>query len=105
MVAADTSQAASYGTPAKPVPLHTGTPNAEPGGSNLRKRARPLDLARQVQGKLLGQSPAMADASFLSSSLSSSPVVAGGFQLNYDQETPLRAIDIGGHDQEEKFVI
>jgi hypothetical protein len=47
----------------------------------------------------------MADASFLSSSLSSSPVVAGGFQLNYDQETPLRAIDIGGHDQEEKFVI
>ncbi|KAJ7886673.1 SNF2 family DNA-dependent ATPase [Mycena leptocephala] len=103
MVAADTSQAALYGTPAKPVPLHTGTPNAEPGGSNLRKRARPLDLARQVQGKLLGQSPAMADASFLSSSLSSSPVVAGGFQLNYDQETPLRAIDIGGHDQEEKM--
>jgi hypothetical protein len=52
----------------------------------------------------MGQSGAVPDASFLSSSFSSSPQVPGGFQLNYDRETPLRAIDLGGDDQQEKFV-
>ncbi|KAJ6490225.1 SNF2 family DNA-dependent ATPase [Mycena vitilis] len=104
LVAAGTSQDAPYATPAKRLPLqNSNTPNAEPGGSNLKKRARTVDLARQVQEKSLTQSPALADASFLSSSLSSSPIVAGGFQLNYDQETPLRAIDIGGPDQAERM--
>ncbi|KAJ7156150.1 SNF2 family DNA-dependent ATPase [Mycena filopes] len=103
-VAAAASPDASNSSPARRTPLaDSNTPNAEAGGSNLKKRARTLDLARQVQAKSLGDSGATADASFLSSSLNSSPVVAGGFQLNYDQNTPLRAVDIGGHDQEEKM--
>ncbi|KAJ6542826.1 SNF2 family N-terminal domain-containing protein [Mycena capillaripes] len=104
LVAADTSGDAPYGTPAKHTPLHnSNTANAEASGSNPKKRGRTLDLARQVQEKSLTQSPAIGDASFLSSSFSSSPMAAGGFQLNYDHETPVRAIDIGGHDQEEKM--
>ncbi|KAF8134681.1 SNF2 family N-terminal domain-containing protein [Mycena galopus ATCC 62051] len=51
----------------------------------------------------MSQSGALADASFLSSSLGSSPVAAGGFGLNYDRETPIHAIDVGGHDQEERM--
>ncbi|THV01709.1 hypothetical protein K435DRAFT_836766 [Dendrothele bispora CBS 962.96] len=31
------------------------------------------------------------------------PKVAGGFRLNYDIETPVRSIDLGGADQEEKI--
>ncbi|KAJ7024175.1 SNF2 family DNA-dependent ATPase [Mycena alexandri] len=103
-VAAGASQDASYGTLATRTPLQdSNTPHPEAGGSNLKRRARPLDLARQVQAKSLGDSGAIADAGFLSSSLNSSPMVAGGFQLNYDQDTPVRAIDIGGHDQEERM--
>ncbi|KAJ6476379.1 SNF2 family DNA-dependent ATPase [Mycena sanguinolenta] len=75
----------------------------EPGGSNLKKRARTVELARKVQEKRMSQSSAITDASFLSNSLSSSPMAAGGFGLNYDSETPIRAIDVGGHDQEEKM--
>ncbi|KAJ7468732.1 SNF2 family DNA-dependent ATPase [Mycena latifolia] len=101
--AVDASQDAPYDTPTR-VPLqNSNTPNAEPGGSNLKKRARAVDIARQVQEKSLGHSDAIADASFLSSSLSSSPMVAGGFQLNYDRDTPLRAIDVGGYDQEQRM--
>ncbi|KAJ7145709.1 SNF2 family N-terminal domain-containing protein [Mycena epipterygia] len=104
LLAGDASEDASYGTPVERIPLQTSnTPNAEQGGSNLKKRARTLEIARQAQAKSLAHSPAMTDASFLSSSFTSSPIVAGGFQLNYDQETPLRSIDIGGHDQQERM--
>ncbi|KAJ6562842.1 SNF2 family DNA-dependent ATPase [Mycena vulgaris] len=93
---------ASYSNPNR-IPLQrSNTPNADASGSNLKKRAR-LDIARQAQAKSLGQSGAMADASFLSSSFSSSPQMAGGFQLNYDRDTPIRAIDVGGHDQEQRM--
>ncbi|KAJ8462365.1 hypothetical protein ONZ45_g17962 [Pleurotus djamor] len=34
---------------------------------------------------------------------SSAKVVAGGFRLNYDTETPLRSIDVGGQDQQLKL--
>ncbi|KAJ7085372.1 SNF2 family DNA-dependent ATPase [Mycena belliarum] len=101
-----TSDDAPYGTPKRSPLQNSNTPPAnalEPGGSSLKKRGRALDIARQVQEKSLGSSGAIVDAGFLSSSLSSSPRMAGGFQLNYDQETPVRAIDIGGHDQEQKM--
>ncbi|KAJ7325554.1 SNF2 family DNA-dependent ATPase [Mycena albidolilacea] len=104
LVAADTSRDGPYGTPNR-IPLQNSNSPVLPeaGGSNLKKRARTLDLARQVQEKLMLQSGATADASFLSSSLSSSPAALGGFQLNYDADTPIRAIDVGGHDQEERM--
>jgi len=35
---------------------------------------------------------------------SSGKAVAGGFALRYDTQTPLRAIDVGGPDQEMKYV-
>ncbi|KAJ7255040.1 SNF2 family N-terminal domain-containing protein, partial [Mycena haematopus] len=105
LLAGDTTINGPYGTPAKRIPLQNS--NSPPpeliGGSNPQKRARPIDLARQVQQRLMGQLGAIADATFLSSSLSSSPVAAGGFGLNYDRETPIHAIDIGGHDQEERM--
>ncbi|KAJ7762016.1 SNF2 family DNA-dependent ATPase [Mycena maculata] len=104
LLASSSTPDASLGTPAQRLPLQNlNTPNAEAGGSNLKKRARTLDIARQLQAKSLGHSGAIADASFLSSSFSSSPHVAGGFQLNYDQETPIRSIDIGGPDQQERM--
>ena len=47
---------------------------------------------------------ATVDAGFLSSSLGPTPKRggAGGFNLNYDQDTPLRVIDVGGPDQERR---
>ncbi|KAF7373229.1 SNF2 family DNA-dependent ATPase [Mycena sanguinolenta] len=103
LLAGDVTMDGSYGTPMRTPLQNSNTPPAEPGGSNLRKRARTVELARKVQERLMSQSDAIADASFLSSSLSSSPMAAGGFGLNYDSETPIRAIDVGGHDQEEKM--
>jgi hypothetical protein len=105
LVAEDTSRDGPHGTPNR-IPLQNSNSPVLPeaGSSNLKKRARTLDLARQVQEKLMSQSGATADASFLSSSLSSSPAAHGGFQLNYDADTPIRAIDVGGHDQEERLV-
>ncbi|KAJ6615353.1 SNF2 family N-terminal domain-containing protein [Mycena sp. CBHHK59/15] len=105
--AMNTSSDAPNGTPAKRTPLQDSNtpiwPNAEAGGSNLKKRARPLDIAREIQANSLGQFGAIADAQFLSSSFRSSPQVAGGFALNYDRETPVRAIDVGGADQQERM--
>ncbi|KAK6977040.1 SNF2 family DNA-dependent ATPase [Favolaschia claudopus] len=104
LASADTSMNINTGTPAKRMPLqNSNTPTPEPSGSNSKKRARVLDLARQVQERTLGEHGALVDASFLSSSLGSSPAAGGGFALNYDRETPLRAIDVGGHDQEQKM--
>jgi hypothetical protein len=103
MGALDAPQSPLHGTPAKRAPLQSlNAPNAEPGGSNLKKRGRPLDIAREIQANAAESSGAVGDAQFLSSSFRSSPQVAGGFQLNYDRETPIRAIDVGGPDQEER---
>ncbi|KAJ7662894.1 SNF2 family N-terminal domain-containing protein [Mycena rosella] len=102
--AAGASEDASYNTPKRTPFQNANTPNAEAGGSNLKKRARALDIARQAQENSMGQAGPIADASFLSSSLSSSPQIAGGgFQLNYDRDTPIRAIDVGGNDQAERM--
>ena len=49
----------------------------------------------------------VADAEFLADAFVSRAggrKVAGGFSLNYDVETPIRPIDVGGPDQEQRFV-
>ncbi|KAJ7619382.1 SNF2 family DNA-dependent ATPase [Roridomyces roridus] len=99
MASQSTGNASDASSPATPL----RTLNADPSGSNPQKRARALDLARQAQAKASPYAAALADASFLSSSFTSSPYVPGGFQLNYDQDTPVRAIDVGGDDQEERM--
>ncbi|KAF7320877.1 SNF2 family DNA-dependent ATPase [Mycena chlorophos] len=89
--------------PPRRTPLHaSSTPNVDAGGSSLGKRLRAANISRMVNK---GPNEAHGDASFLSSSLSSSPAVPmGTFGLNYDQDTPLRSIDIGGEDQQQKCV-
>ncbi|KAJ7819201.1 SNF2 family DNA-dependent ATPase, partial [Mycena olivaceomarginata] len=79
----DTSRDGPHGTPNR-IPLQNSNSPVLPeaGGSNLKKRARTLDLSAP-------------DASFLSSSLSSSPAALGGFQLKLRH--------VGGHDQEERM--
>nr|GAT50264.1 SNF2 family DNA-dependent ATPase [Mycena chlorophos] len=88
--------------PPRRTPLHaSSTPNVDAGGSSLGKRLRAANITRMVNK---GPNDAHGDASFLSSSFSSSPAVPmGTFGLNYDQDTPLRSIDIGGEDQEQKM--
>ena len=45
-------------------------------------------------------------AEFLASSLASgSKLPAAPFGLNYDQESPIRQIDVGGPDQEQRYVL
>ncbi|KAJ7058180.1 SNF2 family DNA-dependent ATPase [Mycena amicta] len=98
---ADTSGAVSTDTPPRRTPLQMlSTPNTETGASKLGKRLRAVNLAQRA----IGSSDAIGDASFLSSSFSSSPAApASTFQLNYDNDTPLRSIDLGGEDQEQKL--
>lgn len=44
-------------------------------------------------------------AEFLANSLASgSKLPAAPFNLNYDQESPIRQIDVGGPDQEQRYV-
>ncbi|KAF7297138.1 SNF2 family DNA-dependent ATPase [Mycena indigotica] len=92
------SSDASHRTPLQLL----STPNTvDSSGNTLGKRLRAANLQRQVQK---GQSEALGDANFLSSSFSSSPApVAAGFSLNYDKDTPLRSIDLGGEDQQQKL--
>ncbi len=42
-------------------------------------------------------------AEFLASSLASGSKLP--FNLNYDQESPIRQIDVGGPDQEQRYVL
>lgn len=31
------------------------------------------------------------------------PAVGGGFHLRYDNETPIRSVDVGGPDQQQRY--
>ncbi|KAF5337985.1 hypothetical protein D9758_014335 [Tetrapyrgos nigripes] len=83
----------------------TSTPNASQGKLAALMQAR----LTQAQGRLGYMRPEDDDESetemlFGSQrAFSSTPKVAGGFRLNYDSETPLKAIDIGGADQQQKL--
>ncbi|KAK0459781.1 SNF2 family DNA-dependent ATPase [Desarmillaria tabescens] len=71
--------------------------------TNDRVRALREARAKQV---VSSSSQQMADAEFLSSSMARgrrSIGGAGGFSLNYDDETPIRSIDVGGPDQQQKL--
>ncbi|KAK0197054.1 SNF2 family DNA-dependent ATPase [Armillaria mellea] len=73
-------------------------------GSNERVRALREALAKQAASS---SSQPMADAEFLSSSMDpgrrSIGGGAGGFGLHYDDATPIRSIDVGGPDQQQKL--
>ncbi|KAK0228592.1 SNF2 family DNA-dependent ATPase [Armillaria fumosa] len=72
--------------------------------SNERVRALREALAKQAASSF---SQSMANAEFLSYSTGSSRRSigggAGGFSLHYDDATPIRSIDVGGPDQQQKL--
>ncbi|KAK0450917.1 SNF2 family DNA-dependent ATPase [Armillaria borealis] len=72
--------------------------------TNERVRVLREALAKQAASS---SSQPMADAEFLSSSMGPSRRSigggAGGFGLNYDDATPIRSIDVGGPDQQQKL--
>ncbi|KAK0483680.1 SNF2 family DNA-dependent ATPase [Armillaria novae-zelandiae] len=72
--------------------------------SNERVRALREALAKQAA---LSSSQSTTDTEFLSSSMGSSRRSigrgAGRFSLNYDDATPIRSIDVGGPDQQQKL--
>uniref|UniRef100_A0A8H7XLY1 Uncharacterized protein n=1 Tax=Psilocybe cubensis TaxID=181762 RepID=A0A8H7XLY1_PSICU len=79
------------------------TPKFEEGSS----KAAALDALRNAQKEQkVTKTNADNHTSFLASALSS-PARAGAsrstFHLNYDQETPIRPIDVGGPDQQQKI--
>ncbi|KAF8921264.1 SNF2 family N-terminal domain-containing protein [Mucidula mucida] len=99
MLAMETSTPAQ--TPTR-FPLHTAN------SSQTADPARQAILeARTKQYSQMTPSRLDTDADFLTSALSHSKraggPTAGGFKINYDQETPVRAIDIGGADQAQKI--
>ncbi|KAG5644268.1 hypothetical protein DXG03_008753 [Asterophora parasitica] len=79
------------------------------GGGSTQEIKQAFEMARATQR----QSAASAlnqinDAAFLSSPMRRTPARqgmpgAGGFRINYDYETPLRAIDLGGPDQAQRM--
>ncbi|KAK0210806.1 SNF2 family DNA-dependent ATPase [Desarmillaria ectypa] len=74
-------------------------------GLASNERVRALREVRSKQAVSSSSQP-MADAEFLSSSMGSRRSIgggAGGFSLNYDDEAPIRSIDVGGHDQQQKL--
>ncbi|KAF5376123.1 hypothetical protein D9615_007674 [Tricholomella constricta] len=80
-------------------------------GSSSQDTKHALEMARAARRQsVFSAYNEMNDAAFLSSPLGRSPPVArqsmpgaGGFRINYDYETPLRAIDLGGPDQEQRM--
>ncbi|KAF8890769.1 SNF2 family N-terminal domain-containing protein [Infundibulicybe gibba] len=77
--------------------IETDSPGA--GGSEIRRR---LGRVRDFSSPLT--QAAVADAPFLAGlGRSSVPVSNGGFHLNYDADTPLRPIDVGGADQQQRM--
>ncbi|KAF8958574.1 SNF2 family N-terminal domain-containing protein [Flammula alnicola] len=78
--------------------------DAVPGSSQKGMALEALRAARRIQDA--GRSTADNDVEFLASALASSSRMVGAapeFRLNYDQETPVRAIDVGGPDQEQRL--
>ncbi|TFK37535.1 SNF2 family DNA-dependent ATPase [Crucibulum laeve] len=74
----------------------------------ISEARRELETARNMQRISLNVA-ANNDADLLSGLHSQTPrkasggIGGGGFRLNYDQETPLRSIDIGGPDQQQRL--
>ncbi|KAK7452108.1 hypothetical protein VKT23_012213 [Stygiomarasmius scandens] len=98
--ALDSLSSPSPRAPMAPLNAEAGpssTPNASQG-KNALLQAR----LTQEQGKLSFGRPYEDDAEFLLGA-SAGPKAAGGFRLNYDDNTPVRSIDIGGADQQEKM--
>lgn len=63
----------------------------------VNRRASLECSSRPVLSELAG------DAQFLFRSMGPSPMAnTGGFRVNYDYETPIRSIDLGGPDQEQR---
>lgn len=76
--------------------------------SKRRKRMEvrvPIMLSPEISLKFVQDN----DASFLASIVSSPGPQAGpsrpDFRIHYDQETPLRSIDVGGPDQQKRRVL
>ncbi|RDB23958.1 putative ATP-dependent helicase C23E6.02 [Hypsizygus marmoreus] len=81
-----------------------GSSSAKAGSSQDVSRA--LEQARASQRQsLAGSSSAAGDGNFLASALARSPAKqnVSGFRLNYDHETPIRSIDLGGPDQQQRM--
>ncbi|CAK5270957.1 unnamed protein product [Mycena citricolor] len=104
-----TSDASQAATPARQPLQLFNSPVPEGSAAPKTRTAQLLENARRTHvGSLMG-SVALSDVRFLSQSLSSAPAMglgaggAGEFNLNYDVETPLRAIDLGGDDQAEQM--
>ncbi|KAF9468325.1 SNF2 family DNA-dependent ATPase [Collybia nuda] len=83
--------------------------NSNPGSHNVEASGSgsALERARAKQRSNLVGLPSTVDGEFLSQSLTQksprSAARSSGFRLHYDQETPLRAIDLGGADQEQRM--
>ncbi|KDR65835.1 hypothetical protein GALMADRAFT_131232 [Galerina marginata CBS 339.88] len=99
---------ATQGTPLQRNPLQTPNLNgyfaAGPSSSKKAAALEALRAAQRVQDA--GRASAANDVEFLASAIDSSRASGaggGGFRLNYDQETPLRAIDVGGPDQDQRL--
>ncbi|KAJ7583553.1 SNF2 family DNA-dependent ATPase [Mycena floridula] len=91
---------------ASPRTPQTTPANAEAGSSTAKNRQMLMTARRAQVEDLQGSQPATDVSTFLAraSSSRSTPKAAGtGFRLNYDAETPIRSIDIGGPDQAQRM--
>ncbi|KAL0952817.1 hypothetical protein HGRIS_007042 [Hohenbuehelia grisea] len=100
----------SFGMDASGFPLvGSAAFNAEASGSNTTKEMLAQARLRQMSMKDEETEPSLTDGLFLSqamdhsSSRRSHAPVAGGFRLNYDDETPVKSIDVGGPDQQQRL--
>ncbi|GLB44215.1 putative SNF2 family N-terminal domain [Lyophyllum shimeji] len=102
---------ASDATPIKPThPLFAKgsqpRPSTAVNGSQDAKAALEVARATQLQG-ISEKMDEIDDLTVFARSLAPTPArsmpSAGGFRLNYDWQTPVRAIDLGGPDQEQRL--
>ncbi|PPQ94269.1 hypothetical protein CVT25_004926 [Psilocybe cyanescens] len=97
----------NHGTPLNRNPLQT--PKFEAGASSAKKIAATEALRNAQRSQQASQTNGDNDASFLASIVSSPGPQAGpsrpDFRIHYDQETPLRSIDVGGPDQQKRRVL
>ncbi|KAF8888452.1 SNF2 family N-terminal domain-containing protein [Gymnopilus junonius] len=101
------TDAAMDTSPVSSTPLQRDllqTPNPTQGSSSKMAALEAFRASQATQDA--GRMLAAVDASYLVDSFvpsSSGRKVAGGFSLNYDMETPIRPIDVGGPDQEQRL--
>ncbi|KAG6856049.1 hypothetical protein H0H87_008063 [Tephrocybe sp. NHM501043] len=101
------TEGASTGTPGKSESLmptkniFAATSNLSPSRSQGMRQA--LNATRETQMKSIADN--MADIEESASQLIQNTPAHGGFRINYDFETPLRAIDVGGPDQTQRRVM